>query len=246
VALRDFGQRSRATPPTEVVRNLDFGGTSQTGQLNEAESLEFFSRWGIQVVRQRVAQTPSEAEGFAHELRGPVVLKILSANVGHKTDVGGVRVGVNASDVTRVCEQLRSVVPSEAVFEGWLVQEQVIGGVEMLLGVVRDPQLGLALVLGAGGVTTEVFDDTAVRLLPLRESDAADMLVELKSRVLLDGFRGRPLADVAALVQAIGSLAAMADALEDRLETAEINPLFVMPEGQGVRAADGLVVFAAT
>jgi hypothetical protein len=126
--------------------------------------------------------------------------------------------------------------------EGWLIQEQVTDGVEMLLGVVRDPQLGLALVLGAGGVATEVFDDTALRLLPLRPSDAEEMLAQLKCRVLLQGFRGRGPADIPALFRAVNQFAAMAEGLGDRLLEAEINPLFVLPEGQGVLAADGLVV----
>jgi hypothetical protein len=126
--------------------------------------------------------------------------------------------------------------------DGWLVQEQIVGGVEMLLGVVRDPQLGLALVLGAGGIATEVCDDTALRLLPLRSADPHDMLASLKSSVLLQGFRGRPPADVEALYQAVRQFAAMAEALGARLLEAEINPLFVLPRGQGVRAADGLVV----
>jgi acetate---CoA ligase (ADP-forming) len=114
--------------------------------------------------------------------------------------------------------------------------------VEMLLGVVRDPQLGLAMVLGAGGVATEVFDDTALRLLPLHDCDPVEMLAQLKSRVLLEGFRGRAPADVQALFQAINQLAGLAEALGERLLEAEINPLFVLPAGQGVVAADGLVV----
>jgi hypothetical protein len=112
----------------------------------------------------------------------------------------------------------------------------------MLLGLVRDPQLGLAIMLGAGGISTEVFQDTALRLLPPRAEDPDEMLANLKVRVLLDGFRGRPRADLAALRRAIHSFAALAEDLGDKLLEAEINPLFVLPEGQGVRAADGLIV----
>jgi hypothetical protein len=108
--------------------------------------------------------------------------------------------------------------------------------------VVRDPQLGLAIVLGAGGIATEVFEDTALRLLPLAEADPEVMLAGLKSRVLLQGFRGRPNADIPALYAAVHRFAALAEALGDRLLEAEINPLFVLPEGQGVRAADGLEI----
>jgi acyl-CoA synthetase (NDP forming) len=207
------------------------------GQLNEAESLALFQRFGIASVAHMVAATPAEAAEFAQRLGRPVVVKMLSRGVGHKSDVGGVRLGVAPNDVASVCEELRP-----QAHEGWLIQEQVVGGVEMLLGVARDPQLGLALVLGAGGIATEVFEDTALRLLPLRDSDPEDMLLSLKSRVLLDGFRGRPKADVAALFYAMKEFATMAEALGERLLEAEINPLFVLPSGQGVRAADGLAV----
>ena len=111
---------------------------------------------------------------------------------------------------------------------------------EMLLGLVRDPQLGPALMLGAGGTATEVFQDTAARLLPLRPGDAEAMLDELKVKALLDGFRGRPRADVAALLKAVEAFTRLADQVDE----AEINPLFVLPEGLGVLAADGLVVLA--
>jgi acyl-CoA synthetase (NDP forming) len=207
------------------------------GQLNEAESLALFQRFGIDSPRCVVAGTPNEAQAFAQQLGRPVVVKILSGEIGHKSDVGGVRVGVAPDDVASVCEELRP-----QAHEGWLVQEQIVGGVEMLLGVVRDPQLGLALVLGAGGIATEVFEDTAVRLLPLREADPSEMLGSLKSRVLLQGFRGRPEADVAALFETMTKFGQLAEALGDRLLEAEINPLFVLPRGHGVRAADGLVV----
>jgi hypothetical protein len=144
---------------------------------------------------------------------------------------------VAPSDVAAVCEELRARAD-----DGWLIEGQVVDGVEMLLGVVRDPQLGLALVLGAGGINTEVFEDTALRLLPLRNSDPLEMLGSLKSGVLLEGFRGRPPADIPALFEAMKGFSQMAEALGDRLLEAEINPLFVLPQGQGVRAADGLVI----
>jgi acyl-CoA synthetase (NDP forming) len=216
-----------------------------TGQLNEAESLALLQRCGIQPVQQCVALAPEDAAAFAHQLGRSVVVKVLSRDIGHKSDVGGVRVGVPPDEVAETCLRLRATVAAtrpRARFEGWLVQEQIVGAPEMLLGVVRDPQLGLAMVLGAGGTATEVFDDVAMRLLPLRPSDPEEMLSGLKSRILLEGFRGRPRADISALFQAVHQIAEMAETLGERLVEAEINPLFVLPAGQGVRAADGLVV----
>jgi acyl-CoA synthetase (NDP forming) len=208
-----------------------------TRQLNEAESLALFARHGIPVVRQHLASTPEEAERFAQALGRPVVVKAVSRSLAHKSDVGAVRVGIDPGDVVVICDELRSLAQ-----DGWLVQEQVVGATEMLLGVIRDQQLGLTLVLGAGGIATEVFDDTVLGLLPLRDADPAEMLSELKSRVFLRGLRGRPPGDVDALLRAVQSFAAMAEALGDQLLESEINPLFVLPRGHGVLAADGLVV----
>ena len=118
------------------------------------------------------------------------------------------------------------------------MQEMVRGGVETILGFHRDPQLGPAVLLGLGGVMAEVFKDVAIRLLPIGRADAEAMVGELKARKLLAGFRGASAADVPALVDAVLAFAGMAESLGDRLVEAEINPLFVLP--QGVRAADGL------
>jgi acetate---CoA ligase (ADP-forming) len=130
----------------------------------------------------------------------------------------------------------------------FLVQEMVAGGTEMILGLHRDA-LGTAVLLGMGGVTAELFQDTVVRLLPpggaLTQAQALAMMRELKTWPLLDGFRGRPKCDVAALAQAVVAFSRMAAQLGDRVVEAEINPLFVLAQGQGVRAADGVAVLAA-
>jgi acyl-CoA synthetase (NDP forming) len=130
----------------------------------------------------------------------------------------------------------------------FLVQEMVGGGTELILGVNRDA-LGTAILLGMGGVTAELFKDTSMRLLPaqggLSREEALGMAQELKTWPLLDGFRGRPKLDVGALVDAIVAFSQMAAQLGERLIEAEINPLFVLPQGQGVRAADGVVVLAS-
>jgi len=123
----------------------------------------------------------------------------------------------------------------------------VAGGTELILGMHRDP-LGTAILLGMGGVTAELLQDTTMRLLPpsggLTREEAFDMARELKTWPLLDGYRGRPKADVQALADAIVAFSRMAAQLGDRLVEAEINPLFVLPAGQGVRAADGVAVLA--
>jgi acyl-CoA synthetase (NDP forming) len=129
----------------------------------------------------------------------------------------------------------------------FLVQEMVKGGVEVILGMHRDA-LGTAILLGMGGVTAELFGDTTLRLLPgecgLTREAALEMIGRLKTAPLLQGFRGRPKADVAALAEAIVAFSRMVATLGDRLVEAEMNPVFVLPEGQGVVAADGVAVLA--
>jgi acyl-CoA synthetase (NDP forming) len=217
-----------------------------SGPLNEAESKALFARFGVPVTREIVAADAAAAQAAAETLGGRVVLKVLSRAIAHKSDVGGVRVGVAAADIPAACATMldslrRAGAPAP---EGFLVQELVKGSAEMILGFHRDPQLGPAILLGMGGVAAELFQDTAIRLLPLGSADAEAMLRELKTWPLLDGFRGAPRCDVAALVDAILGFAAMAATLGERLVEAEINPVFVLPEGQGVRAVDGLAILA--
>ena len=219
-------------------------GDLGSGSLNEAESKALFARFGLPVAREMAVATPAAAEAAARQLGGPVVLKILSRHILHKTEVGGVAVGVKPEEVAGRCEAMAAAVRRATAkeIEGFLVQELVQGGTELILGFHRDPQLGPTILLGMGGVTTELFKDTAIRLLPVGRSDAASMVDELKSGALLKGFRGRPKGDLDALASAIMAFSRMALTLGERLIEAEINPLFVLPEGQGVRAADGLVV----
>jgi acyl-CoA synthetase (NDP forming) len=177
------------------------------------------------------------------------VLKILSADITHKSDVGGVAVGVPADQVAQRLMTMTAEVEAKAGLtpKRFLIQEMVSGGTEFILGMHRDP-LGTAVLLGMGGVTAELFKDTAMRLLPanggLSWEEALGLVRELKTWPLLDGFRGRPKADVDALLSAIVAFSAMAAQLGTRLVEAEINPVFVLAKGQGVRAADGVAVLA--
>jgi succinyl-CoA synthetase beta subunit len=218
-----------------------------SGPLDEAESKALFARFGIAPVREVACATPAEAVRAARELGERVVLKALSRHIAHKSDVGGVRLGVPADAVEAEGAAMlaRVAVAAGRAADGLLVQEQVAGGVEVILGLQRDPHLGTAILLGMGGVAAELFGDTALRLLPLGRADAEAMLDSLRGAPLLRGFRGRPPADVAALVDAVLAFARLGEALGERLVTAEINPLFVLPDGQGVRAADGLAVLRA-
>ena len=152
--------------------------------------------------------------------------------------------GVPADRVAETCSEMQEAVSGHGLaVEGFLVQEMVRGGLEMILGLHQDPQLGPAILLGMGGVAAELFDDVAIRLLPIARIDAEQMVAELKTAKLLQGYRGAPPRDVEALIDAIMAFAGLGEYFGDRLLEAEINPLFVMPAGQGVYAADGLAIF---
>lgn len=219
------------------------------GSLDEAQAKQLFARFGVPCARDLVVTSPAEAEHAAREIGGPVVLKILSGEITHKSDVGGVAVNLAAEHVGERLTAMAAQVQARAGVrpQRFLVQPMVTGGTELILGMHRDP-LGTAILLGMGGVTAELFRDTVMRLLPqhggLSREDALEMARELKTWPLLDGYRGRPKADVESLAAAIVAFSQMVAQLGDRLIEAEINPLFVLPAGQGVSAADGVVVMA--
>ena len=177
-------------------------------------------------------------------------MKILSSEITHKSDVGGVAVAVPAAQAGQRLTSMAAEITAKTgvVPNRFLVQEMVVGGTELILGMHRD-SLGTAVLLGMGGVLAELFKDTTMRLLPpqgsLSREEALGMAHELKTWPLLDGFRGRPEADVDALVTAIVAFSWMVSQMGDRLIEAEINPLFVLPKGQGVKAADGIAVVRA-
>ncbi len=220
------------------------------GSLDEAQAKQLFAWFGIPCTREFIVETPAQAELAARELGGKVALKVLSNAVTHKSDVGGVAINLGREAMAQALAAMTVEVEARAGIKPgrFLVHEMVAGGTELILGFHRDA-LGSAVLLGMGGVAAELFNDTTMRLLPprggLSRNAALGMAKELKTWPLLDGFRGRPKADTEALVDAIVALSRLADQLGDRLIEAEINPLFVLAQGQGVRAADGVVVLKA-
>lgn len=213
------------------------------GSLNEAQARALFARYGIPSVGERTVSDAAQGRREATTFDRPVVLKVLSSRITHKTEAGGVAVGVAPAAIGEAIEAMAARVRERTGIEpeGYLLQEMA-SGVEMIVGVHRDPQLGPTLLVGLGGVTAELFQDTALRLLPVDRATVRDMLRSLKAWPLLDGYRGRPKADVKALEDAVLNFASMAVQLGERLVEAEINPLFVQEEGRGVRAADGVAI----
>lgn len=247
-AMLDVG-RFEASAEVERASAAIQADDFPSGSLDEAQAKLLFARFGVPCAAERIVTSPAEAEAAARELGGRVVLKILSSEITHKTEVGGVAIGLTPETVGARLTTMAADVECKAGVRPrrFLVQEMVGGGTELILGMHRDA-LGTAILLGMGGVTAELFKDTTMRLLPaqggLSRGEALAMAQELKTWPLLDGFRGRPKADVDALVSAIVAFSEMAAQLGPRLVEAEANPVFVLPAGQGVRAADGVVVLA--
>lgn len=236
----------KATEPPGISGTVSVGDLP-IGSLDEAQAKQLFARFGVPCTREVAVQTATEAERAARDLGGRVVLKILSGEITHKSDVGGVAVNVTTEQIGSRLAAMADEVQARAGVRPsrFLVQEMVTGGTELILGMHRDP-LGTAVLLGMGGVTAELFKDTTMRLLPVEgglcREEALGMAQELKTWPLLNGFRGRPKADVDALVDAIVAFSRMVVQLGERLVEAEINPVFVLPQGRGVQAADGVVI----
>lgn len=216
----------------------------RSGTLNEVEARELFAHYGLEGAAQQLVQTAAEAEAAASDFGGNLVLKVVSQAIAHKSDVGGVRIGLQAGTIGPALDAMAAHLAAQDLPrpEGFLVQKMLTGGLEFILGLRRDPQLGPLVLLGAGGVMAELLEDSAIRLLPIDEADARSMVDELRMARVLKGYRGGTVYDVEALVRAIMALARMGESLGERMSEAEINPLFVLPEGQGVAAADGLAV----
>ena len=215
--------------------------------FSEHESKELIAAWGLPITKEATATTAAEAVTAAESIGYPVALKVDSPDILHKTEAGVIRLGLSNAEQVRVAynevmSNAAQAAPGGAI-NGVLVQEMVSGGVEVIVGVSYDAQLGPVLLFGTGGVMVEVYNDVALRLCPITRPEAVDMINQVKGSQLLKGFRGSPVADVDALADALVQISHLAVNLEGTLSELDINPLMVLPQGQGIRAADALAVF---
>jgi succinyl-CoA synthetase beta subunit len=198
--------------------------------------------------KSALAKTPDEAAAWAPRIGFPVAVKIVSPEASHKTEIGGVALGLrDASAVRAAAEGMTARLAAHdprARIEGFLVQEMV-DGLEMIMGVREDPQFGPFMLVGLGGVLVEVMRDVAIRLLPIDEDTARDMIRSLRGAALLERFRGRSPRDRDAAVQAMTGLSRLFIDHRPWLSDLELNPLIVLGQGAGVRAVDVRVVRAS-
>ena len=216
-----------------------------SGTLRSAEAMQLLREFGVPLVETIAVKDAAAAVIAADRLGYPVVLKIDSPDVAHKTDVGGVRVGCRDAGAVRAAfrEMLVEVgrrAPA-ARLDGALVQRMIAGGRQMILGVKTDPLFGPAVLCGFGGIFVEQLRDVSLRVPPIGPADAAAMIAELRGAAILSGARGRAPADTAALAEAIVRVAALAEAHRQSLRALDINPLLVLDDGHGVVAVDWLI-----
>jgi acetate---CoA ligase (ADP-forming) len=227
-----------ARSPLEITLPASKGAV-----LTEWQSQSLFQAAGLRCPTAWL-MNPGASREFELEPGSRYVVKVQSSEITHKSDVGAVEIGVDADGVDQaarqVLESARLHLP-DAQIEGVMVQEMVTDGLEMLVGVVRDPWFGLMLSIGSGGTLTELLRDVSLRRLPVSRSAIHRMISELRCAALLTDARGKPPYDVAALVDAVERIAWLAESIGERLDELEINPLLVLSDGRGVVPADCLI-----
>jgi succinyl-CoA synthetase beta subunit len=213
---------------------------------NEANAKAALARAGLPVLKETVAGSLDEARAAARATGYPLVLKIVSPDIAHKTEVGGVVIGVkDDAQLAREYDALLSRVAAHAPkarIDGVLVAQMAQGGTELILGSKNDPVFGPVVMVGLGGIYAEVMNDVALETAPVDEAQALAMLRSLKTFPLLDGARGRQKADVEAAAAAIAALSRFAAAHADSVAEIDVNPLLVQDAGKGAYALDALLV----
>jgi acyl-CoA synthetase (NDP forming) len=244
---RPTGRRRQALDAAhaEVGEAIAQGGGPRV-TLGWRTATELLRAFGVPVLDDAVVHSPAEAAAALGRFGPPVAMKVASVDIPHKSDAGLVE--LNVSSRTRAkAAYLELAARADALrarVEGIVVQPQVEPGVEMIVGAIKDPVLGPAVLVGSGGLLAEVLEDVAVRPLPIDRRDAEEMVASLRARRVLEGARGTPRADVRALVATVLAVARLAASLGDRLVELDVNPVVVWP--RGAAALDALVVLGAT
>jgi acetyltransferase len=250
-AMADYKEiKDRPTPQFEafqfdrkaVQSVIDRVHAEGRTSIGDSEAREILQAYGLRIPRSEIAADTERAVEIASQIGYPVVLKIASPDILHKTDVGGVKVGLQNDEAVRDAFELmvyraQRYVP-EARIWGCLVQEMApAGGVEVLVGMNRDPQFGPLVTFGLGGIYVETLKDVTFRLAPFSRQEAEEMIGEIRAHALLDGVRGKPAMDKEAIVEALLRMGQLVQDFPDIVEL-DINPLMVYPRGQGAIAID--------
>jgi len=227
---------------SKIIQGALAAGRTQFGEL---EGNEILRAYGFHVLPTRLAKQPEEAASIAEDIGLPVVLKIVSPQILHKTDAGGVVVGLDSLDAVR--EAFDSIVrrakefDPEAQIDGVLVQKMVPAGTEVIMGANRYPVFGPLIMFGFGGIFVEVFRDVAFRLAPIGRNEARRVIRKIRGYKLLQGFRDTPRADLDVLEQYLVRLSDMVSH-HPEIKELDINPVLVHEEGKGATIADCRII----
>ncbi|MBM6592241.1 acetate--CoA ligase family protein [Brevibacterium sp. RIT 803] len=234
-----------ASPRTRSTKAGD-GTALGAVALSEAAARSTLASAGIPFLPAEVASTSDELAATTVRMSGPYAIKIVSADIAHKTEIGGVVLDVPDAAAAETARQdifaRTATLMPDAQVEGVLVSPMAPEGIEVIIGVTNDPIFGPVTMFGLGGTEAELFEDVALRIGRISADEAAAMIAETRSSALLDGYRGNPAGDRAALAEAIAALSEFGAAHADQLDSVEINPLLVLPPGEGVIALDALIV----
>ena len=235
-----------AEPSAHALGALEAGRVSG---FDERRAADLFAALGVPMAKSMAVPDAKRIAAAVGEVGAPVVLKILSADIAHKTEAGGVALGLadgpSAAVAAREMEKRVKAHAPQAKLDGFLVQKMERGLGEVILGFRRDPLVGPTITVGLGGVLAEIYKDAATRLAPVDEAEARQMIEEVKGLATLRGYRNLPKGDLGALARTVASFSGLAHKAFDAIAEAEINPLLVKSDGEGVVAVDGLVVLGA-
>ena len=214
--------------------------------LTEIEAKQILAEAGINCTDTRLAPTKEKASAISEEIGYPVVLKVSSVDITHKSDAGGVKVNLkNKEEVENAFDEIMASckkVQPNADIEGISVQGMAKPGLEIIMGMIKDDNFGPVVMFGLGGVYVEVLKDVVFRFAPLTHQEAQDMIQEIKSYKVLQGVRGEKPRDVYALVDTLVKISRMASEWESVVDQLDINPLVVLPNQQGVKVLDALII----
>ncbi|MGQ4913665.1 MAG: acetate--CoA ligase family protein [Candidatus Asgardarchaeia archaeon] len=229
----------------EIARIIEKAKEEKRFELNEIEAKTIVSSYGISVAKTTVAKNEDEAVKIANEIGYPVVLKIFSPDVLHKSDVGGVKINLKSdSDVknafNEIINNVKKHVPNARI-EGVVVQEFAPQGLEVIIGGIYDKFFGPTIMFGLGGVWVEILKDVTFRLAPIDKQEAEDMIKEIKGYPLLTGYRGSPPVDLDALKDALVKASQLMNDFQEIGEM-DLNPTMAYEKGKGIKVVDARII----
>lgn len=220
--------------------------TSQIRCLSEHESKNILRKYDIPLAAEALVKSADDALAFADKTGYPLVMKVDSPDIPHKTEAGVVKLNICDAESLQmayleILQKAKDYNP-EAKINGVLVQEMVTNGTEVIIGMKNDPQFGPTLLFGLGGIFVEIMKDVSLRIAPITKREAMEMLEDTKGYRILQGARGEKPADIKALCDLLVRIGLMVVEQKERIVELDLNPVIVLPEGQGVKVVDALIL----